>query len=313
MQQTKENEDFIFSTQYLMGEGKKYEFSFYLMILLECFATKYNQRHFVIFQPDKIEKIGNLPEKNIRVMNNVLGSWAKKPDNVLKNIREDKKDLYAKYLYGIILFFIYNFKKEETQNLLKSESMKPYLNKVLIYYSSLFKNIKLTKEQLNNLIVKSKNFEDISKALQYCDGVLDLIETISDDSNFQRISAIYEDDKSKKKPSIDIESITSPKLDDNIKEICDKYKTLLKLQKDNLKSIFINFKSSLCDKYIGYYEKINIDNLLYIKELIEFMKSNVKDYKVEKNINKIIHETGLELSQEHKLKNIEILKFIHII
>ena len=116
MQQSKENEDLIFSAQELLIEKeKKYDFSFYLTILLECFATKYNQRHLKIFKPDKIEKIGELPEKKIKIINNILNTWANDPNKVLGNIDEDKRDEYGKYLFGIILFFTYNFKEENTQ------------------------------------------------------------------------------------------------------------------------------------------------------------------------------------------------------
>ena len=99
-------------------------------------------------------------------------------------------------------------------------------------------------------------------------------------------------------------------MNDNIAIIYEKYKSLFIKQKENFGVVFINFNSSLCEKYIDLNYKMNIDNLFYIKELIGFMKSNNKQYEIGKDIDKLIHETGLILSKEHKLKNIEILNFI---
>ena len=313
-QYSKENEDFISSTlKLLIGSGKKYEFSFYIVVLLVCLEcnVKFIKRLLIIFKEDKIMDIGKLSENKINEINNILEEIKANPNLVLDAINDDWKDEYGKKLFEIILFFTYNFKKEEIQKILTSEKMKPYLNKILIEDNNLFKNIKLTKEQINNLIYESKDLDEINKALMYCNGVLDLIETISEYSNFHKIINIYKAIKSKIKPSIDIESITSPKIDDNIKEICEKFKSLFNKQKVNLDYIFINFKYSLLEKYIGFYEKINIDNLFYIKDLIKFLKSNNNIVDIlEADVNIKIHDTGILLSKKHKLKNIEILNFI---
>ena len=63
-QKDQENLDFILSTQCLLvGKGKTFLFSFYIIIFLECFATDLLTRHLAVFKTDKIEGIGEIPKK----------------------------------------------------------------------------------------------------------------------------------------------------------------------------------------------------------------------------------------------------------
>lgn len=92
LQSSKVNADFIFSTQKLLiGPTIKYQFSFYLMIFLECFATKYIQRFLILFKPSKIEEIGILPSKKQKTIASILNMFLKNPNRVLNNINDQKK------------------------------------------------------------------------------------------------------------------------------------------------------------------------------------------------------------------------------
>ena len=72
-QDSKENEDFIFSSQKLLaGRDKKFNFSFYLMVLLESCTTKYVKRHLKFFKPDKIEEIGIIKETKLNQIKNLI-------------------------------------------------------------------------------------------------------------------------------------------------------------------------------------------------------------------------------------------------
>ena len=312
VQNTLENEYFIFSTQQQNLIGKQYEFSFYLMIFLECFSTKYVKRLLIMFRKDKIGKIGELPEKKLKPISNTLKRFENNPSQVLDKIEENKRDEYGKYLVGIILFFNYNFHKERMKDIINNEKLKLYMYKAIIEYSVLIPNLQLTKEQVTILINESKNYEQMVDSLKYCTGVLELIETILVDSHFKKICEFYKSElDAKKKPSIDIESMVSTQGNDNMKEIYEKYILLYNKQKETLNNIFINFKPTLCDKYISHFDGVNVNSLIYVKDLIDFMKSKNKKFEVQvKDLNKIIHDTGLKLSKEHKMKNIEILNFI---
>jgi hypothetical protein len=205
VQNTLENEYFIFSTQQQNLIGKQYEFSFYLMIFLECFSTKYVKRLLIMFRKDKIGKIGELPEKKLKQISNTLKRFEDNPSQVLDKIEENKRDEYGKYLVGIILFFNYNFHKERMKDIINNEKLKLYMYKAIIEYSFLIPNLQLTKEQVTILINESKNYEQMVDSLKYCTGVLELIETILVDSHFKKICEFYKSElDAKKKPSIDI-------------------------------------------------------------------------------------------------------------
>jgi hypothetical protein len=83
LQGTKENDDFILSSQSLLsGPDKKFDFLFYLLIFLEGFKSKFVKRHLLIFKPEKISGLGELPEANIKQMKNILNSIAKDPNKI---------------------------------------------------------------------------------------------------------------------------------------------------------------------------------------------------------------------------------------
>ena len=51
-------------------------------------------------------------------------------------MKQNEKDEYGKYLFGIILYFYYNFKKEGLQRLLNNENIKSFIYKALIDYKN---------------------------------------------------------------------------------------------------------------------------------------------------------------------------------
>ena len=303
LQSSFENEDFIFSTQKLfMGTEKKYEFSFYLMILLECFTTKYVQRLLIIFKKDKIGNIGEIPPKKLGPMTNVLKGFEKNPGIILDKIDEKSREKYGKILVGIILFFNYNFNKERMKEVINKEKIKLYMNKSLIEFSDLFKDHQLSTEEMTNLINESESSNEIIKSLKYCKNVYELFNTILVDSNFRKICKICKSELEKKKEfKIDIESIVPIQSNDNMKNIYEIYKVLFILQKEKLNYYFLRFKPTLCEKYISLFEGKSVANLLYLKKLIDFIKSNDKNYEIQgKDINKIIEETKFKLINESK-------------
>ena len=314
-----EHKNLILSTESLIFEKDlKFNFSFYLIIFIECYQTEYIKNYLLEFKPEKGLKIEKIKEEKLKEIFNILEMLEEKPNLILDNIKDEEKLKYEIILYTIILFFNYLFKNEKFRNLLENKKIKNYVYKALVNYNYLFERIKLTKEQMQNVIDASSNFNELSKGLTYNNDILELLELII--SNFEKINFLYKlnenenlknESKETIKPRIDLEEISNPKLEDNIKEISNKYICLLELQKEKTKKIFIKFKSSLIEKYISIFEDINIEFLIYIKDLIKYIKKNNNKFDIKnKDINKIIHETGLKLSSEGKLTNIEILNFI---
>ena len=84
MSNSPENEDLIFSTQRLFNQAnKKYNFYFYMLTFIECFKTKYIQKHLILFNPEKIEAWDKFPEQKIKKLNNILKILSKNPSKSL--------------------------------------------------------------------------------------------------------------------------------------------------------------------------------------------------------------------------------------
>ena len=306
---SKENQDLILSIQnLLLDSNKKYTFSFYLNILLECFDTYLFTNHLLLFKLNKIKEIGFLSNDKIQQLLNIYEIFEKNPDKIFCNLKaknnEDKFNLIL-----LILYFFYNFRLNKFHDIVnynKNENLKKYIYQSLLYNNTLFNNLKLTKEQINYLIKISHNFEQLTNSLKYCSNIYELFDIIIE--NFDKFNINFTSEVANgKNPIIDIELLVEPKNDDNIDLIHKKYLALHKLEMDNLKKIFVIFKHSLFEKYINYFNGKNLDYLFLIKEMI--IINNDHNF-CHSNINNAIHETGLALSKNGKLNNIEILNFI---
>ena len=300
----KKREDLVFFTQKLLDE--KFMFSFYIIIFLESLFTKNMRRHFNYFNEQKIEGIGDLGVTNQRPLTNSINIIRRRPEQVLSGCKdENEKELTGKKLFAFILYYYYEYIKNEFPRALENEdkNAKLYINKVLIDYSHIFLKTKLSKERVQELINVSKTYTQLSNSLQYLDVLSELLDLV--ETNFQKFKELYKEEE-KNKPLIDIESIILPRKEDDIKEICEKYKKLVNMQKKEMKDVSIYISGSLFDKYISYFEGVDVDNLFYIKDIVKSEQIDIK-----KDIDKSIIETGLILSQKGKMTNSQILNFIH--
>ena len=81
---SKENESLILSTFKLLDEAeKKYNFSFYLLIFLECFKTKYIQQLLLKFKPENIRGLGTFSEYKIKLYKNILNLLMNNPSKAM--------------------------------------------------------------------------------------------------------------------------------------------------------------------------------------------------------------------------------------
>ena len=207
------------------------------------------------------------------------------------------------------------FDKEKYKNLLEDKDMQDNIYNALINYNNIFKGTELSDEQYKILINKLTNYSQLPNALKYNYDILKLFETIK--TNFGKIADLYKSAKEKNKKKkdleslkINLESIIEPQAKDDLEKISNLYKELIKLQMDEVNTIFIIFSKGLFTTYMNYSYNKNINNLFALKEILRNLKNKVDISIDEKEFNKIIHQTGIELSKTHKLKNDEILKFI---
>ena len=103
----------------------------------------------------------------------------------------------------------------------------------------------------------------------------------------------------------------STKINDNIKDIIEKYEELIEKQKKEMKidSPAIFLSDSIFDEYISLFEGNNLENLFLIENIIK--KLEIKDIK--NNINKSIIETVLLLGKNVELNNLQFFNLIQSI
>jgi hypothetical protein len=188
----------------------------------------------------------------------------------------------------------------------KNEIVKNYVCKALIANCHFFKALKLTKDDISIILNYITKFEELIKVLKYNNNLYDLLQIVVENEN--KIYEILEKEKGGNN-SINVEEIIEIKRDDNIKGIFELYKKLLDSQCEK-KVYFLTLSSNLCDKYISYLNEVDYEKLLSIKDIVELSEKVIKDFKINEDLKKKIHETGLILSQKRKLKNIDILNFI---
>ena len=103
-QKSRQNYGLILSIQQILEEkNKKFKFTFFLIILLECFATPLILRHLDCFKPSKIESVGTISEGKLRQIINILNIFEKNPEKILSYIKNEnsKKNCEIK-LFSII-------------------------------------------------------------------------------------------------------------------------------------------------------------------------------------------------------------------
>ena len=168
---SKQNEALIFSTLPLISGHKEYNFTFYLMVLMECISTRFKTNVLVVFKPDRIKVVGTIKEDKLRQCISCLGTYERKSEKLLKEMNEKDKLKYGTKLFGIIIYFNFWFDNKRVMSGIfkdKNNEIKNYIYQALLDFNIIYKGkIKLDKTELEPLINKSKNFEEINISLSY--------------------------------------------------------------------------------------------------------------------------------------------------
>ena len=189
-QKSRQNYGLILSVQnILMAKDKRFNFTFYLIILLECFATHLVIGHLQCFKPSKLESIGIISEEKLKQIKNILNAFVKSPNKVLFQVDENSRLKYGIKLFGIILYFNAYFNKDKIPELIKDHNNSLFIYSALLEYNTLFDFLKLDSEQMNLLIKSTDNFDQLEIALTYTKNVQDLLYVIF--QNFKKIFQLY--------------------------------------------------------------------------------------------------------------------------
>ena len=324
---TKESEeinDLIFSVQKVLEEkNDNYNFNFYLKIFVECHKIKTIQNHLNLFKIERIN-IGQLDNEKMNEVEEVFNSYIEEPNKIISNInKKQKEEIYQIKLFILILFYYYNFKNENVQNLYDNENINKYIYKGLLNYTKFFKKYKLPEDQIHQVIKYSGKFNELKTALEYCSNTQDLLQLIDDNLNkfndcFLKAKDEYEKSNNVNKkninkltfPLIEVADYAIPTKDDNLNEIFDLIKKLEKGIKMSIDKFYLIFDSSFFKKYIEINKDENLDNLLIIKKIMKLARRNYNVHEEEIDINQYIHDTGMKLSESKKLNNIQIFQLV---
>ena len=319
---TKESDeinDLVLSIQnFIFHKDEKYDFALYLTIFLECHKSKTLQRHLNLFKVEKIKEKGKLSNTKIEEIKNELNTYITDQNKTkLNDIKLENKEKIEEYkikLFSVILYYNYTFSKERLNILNDNKDINEYLYRGLYTFTPLFKESKLSKDQIQEIINASNNFNELKNGLEYSLNVKDLLQNIFDKINkfnscYSEAKKEYKKDK-KIKLKIEIGEIVSPSINDNLKDISDLiHKIDREIKKAGLE-FYLIFDSSFFKQYINFYHNKDLDNLLIILELITLLKSYYDLNEAQISINKSINETGYFLGSNKKLSNIQILNCI---
>ena len=181
-QNTPENEDFILSTESLLtAPNKQYNLLFYLSILLECFSTKYINMHFLLFRPEKIKDLGEVSDKKLNQIKNIINTLSKKPEKIHLQNENDRQNTLESF-YSVTLYFNLHFQKEKIKDMLDNEQIFEYLYQKLIKYYNFFEGLILSKKDVIKLIKKLDDYNQILNILFYLGkDVLQFLEFINEE------------------------------------------------------------------------------------------------------------------------------------
>ena len=166
-QKTKENEDFVLSSILLLKEeDNKYDLLFYFSIFLHCFATDFVQNHLLAFDPKKIKGIGEIPEKRLKPIKNIINKFVKNPEAI--HVKDENLRLETtKLFYSLALYFNLNFQKEQITEMFENDKICEHLYEKLLNYREFFKDLILPEKDVFKLIKRAKKYEQILTLLFY--------------------------------------------------------------------------------------------------------------------------------------------------
>ena len=315
-QKTKENEDFISSSLLVLKEeDNKYDLLLYFSIFLNCFSTDFLQNHLLAFDPKKIKGVGDIPERRLKPIKNIINKFTKNPETI--HVKDEELRLKTtEYFYSLALYFNLNFQKEKINEMFENEKICEHLYEKLLSYREFFKDLILPKKDVKKLIINAKKYEQILTLLFYIGtDCITFLEVVRDTKDyiykFQKEEMNKNMDNELYENKIDIEKYIEPKKEDdlsNIFSLMEAFKSFTILVNEDM--ILIKYSSLIIEKYCKFYDEINVEKLIILKNIVEAIKQIDKKFDCKCNLDEKIHRTGLELVKNGKIKNIEILKFI---
>ena len=288
------------------NKNPNYDFDFYL----ELFKLIYGKNDVIkLIEVFDIRRINNPKNKDvIKKYATILNTFEnKRLETVAKAInKEEDKNKFREYSYALLLYFRFNFEKENLEKLLQNKKIWKYLIDVLGKNALYFTNINLPAELLDEMINRTPLlFEQMESIFFYIDSLEKVLSFINKNVDKIYNCCLGKGKRIKHYLKLSEFNILS-KENDNYSNIYKELFTLINFEKTN--KFFIVLDEKLWENYVisNYFK--NLNNLLVIDKCISLCKE------VDKSLNMNIHEhilkTALNMINEGKLKNIELLNFL---
>ena len=300
--QKRQQKDEIFSDLIIDSQklcfGRKIYLDYYLEILKNCYSNK-----SVLIFLDSF-KIGNILLPNnfdYKSYDLILKLIEKKPSIITQHLeRDEEKNKYYLYFYTLLFFVRYNYDREKANEMLNNKNLWEYLIKILLNNSLYFQNLDIPKELFDKMFEQNLSVEIITNILRLCKTIEQMLILIND--KIEIISVIF----MKEKKLISMSGFEISKKNDNVEIIKREIEKIFAFQKNN-NFLFILFDEKFWKNYIDFSDDVR--KLIIINNII-ILYSNLDENLKNLNLQKKIHQFGLDSINEGKLKNEELLYFI---
>ena len=312
--------DFLVSKIQTFLNDEKYDFCNYLYVFLECETEEFIKKQLLLFEPEKLNGIGDLEEEDLLNISVKLSNLESCPEQLFFNIEEKDKnkrqeiiDNYKLKLCSLIFYFNYCFYKERLPILLDNKSINKSIYQGLYRYRNLYTSVELSKDNIQELINTYSTFEELSWTLTFNTNFLILLQLIAD--NLKKFSEAFKKEcknmkNDEQKKLIDIGLLAKAKKEDDLESIYVLLNFILDFVMVDYHFSFLEFNQILFKNYISFYEGNNLERLRDILRLINLIKKHNNNYKIDKNIKRSIYKTGIDLILSGKMSNMEILNYI---
>ena len=300
-----EYKDFLYSLINYLNKNdlsEKIDFSFYIILFLQCLNTEYFLKILELFNSEKIKDQIDLTQNKIDEFKNIITDF----NNLPKIEKEEEiiKEQLTINLYSIIFYFCYKYEAKMLDTLLESTNSQKYILKGLLKHRQFFSKIILKKNEIIQLVQISDSFKNLSDALSFNRDFLTLLEIIN-----ENIELFNEKINDKENSLINIDKFIIPKKeDDMIKINSEIHKYLLNEKQYNKK--FLKLSPNIFDKYLILFDSTNLENINLINISIKEIKEVNPSFEVKNDIDFVIHNNTISNAKQHKLSNMEILNYI---
>ena len=286
--------------------NSNYDFDFYLELFKIAFAMNRVIQLLEIFDIRKVSNVYNREE--IKKFSNILKLFeSKQLEAAIRNVKEEKdKNKYKEYFYTLLLFYRYNFEKENLDKLLLNKQIWKYLVNVLQQNALFFPDLQLPEELFDEMINKTPlSFDQMESIFFYINSLEKFIHFIN--KNIDKIYSCCLGKNKKKKNTLKLSEFNILSKDtDNYPNIYEELNILINFEKAN--SQFVIFDENFWDNFIVSNFGKNLNNLLIIDKCILLCQEVDKSFKMD--IHEQITKSALSMIENGELKNIELLKFL---